>query len=465
LKEGHRQNQYTLKQKAATFKKETTDGWTNRKAASGNYAEIGDTSHDTEIHGFAAISETGSVSWIIDSGASHHLTGNKPVFRDFRSLPKPIPVKVANGTKCPATGSGSIHFHLDCGLLLTVKALYVPDSGAVYLISVDALNNSGFEVIFRPSSCLIKSDSLAEQHIGERQAGSRTRALLGTVLGEAQADCAIATSTSKTPEDLGTWHRRFAHMNLADLRLLLPREVDTEKKAESACTVCALAKARQQFQRKVPVIRAEKPLELIHSDLCGPISPMSLSSCRYFILYIDDYSRLSWVFFLRTKTSAEICAVFREFKTMVELKFGPYRITRLRSDNGKGEYDNAEFRSILTESGISFEPAPPYTQHKNGISERMIQTHNAKARAMMLDSRLPPNLSWEAINTVNYLYARSPTRQPIRASLHTRSYMEGSRTPHTCVASDVLHFGCYRLHNDMESSPPAPRSSTCSAST
>ena len=96
-----------------------------------------------------------------------------------------------------------------------------------------------------------------------------------------------------------------------------------------------------------------------------------LSGYRCFILYIDNYSRLSWVFFVRTITSAGICAVFREFKTMAELKLGPHQIARFHSDNGMGEYDSAEFRSILTESGISFEPAPPYTQHKSGVLEHM----------------------------------------------------------------------------------------------
>ena len=90
---------------------------------------------------------------------------------------------------------------------------------------------------------------------------------------------------------------------------------------------------------------------------------------------------------------------------MVELKLQPLRITRFHSDNGKGEYDNSEVRTILKESGISFEPAPPYSQHKNGVSQRMIQTHNAKAPAMILDSRLPPSLWAEAINTANYLHA------------------------------------------------------------
>jgi len=206
-------------------------------------------------------------------------------------------------------------------------------------------------------------------------------------------------------EDIDTWYRRFAHLNLADLRLLLPREVYKEQNKKPTCLVCATAKAKQQFQHTTPSTRAKKPLELIHSDLCRPISPISPSSCRYYILYIDDYSRLSWVYFLRTKTSAEICGVFCEFKSMVELKLQPLRITRFHSDNGKGEYDNSEVRTILKESGISFEPAPPYSQHKNGVSQRMIQTHNAKAPAMILDSRLPPSLWAEAINTANYLHA------------------------------------------------------------
>ena len=62
-----------------------------------------------------------------------------------------------------------------------------------------------------------------------------------------------------------------------------------------------------------------------------------------------------------------------------------HRITRFRCDNGKGKYDNESFRSILIEYGITFESSSPYMQHKNGVSERMIQTHNAKARAMVLD--------------------------------------------------------------------------------
>lgn len=85
-------------------------------------------------------------------------------------------------------------------------------------------------------------------------------------------------------------------------------------------------------------------------------------------------------------------------------------MTRFRCDNGRGEYDNSLFRGILRVSAISLEPSPPYTQHKNGVSERMIRTLVTKARAMLLDSRLPDRFWAEAINTATYLHNRSPSR-------------------------------------------------------
>jgi len=96
--------------------------------------------------------------------------------------------------------------------------------------------------------------------------------------------------------------------------------------------------------------------------------------------------------------------------TQVERPFPEYSIVRFRCDHGKGEYDNSLFRGILRESGISFEPSPPYTQHKNGVSERMICTIVTKARALILYSCLEDEFWAEAVNTAVYLHARSPSR-------------------------------------------------------
>ena len=94
----------------------------------------------------------------------------------------------------------------------------------------------------------------------------------------------------------------------------------------------------------------------------------------------------------------------------VERRFPEYPMVRFRCDNGKGEYDNGLFRGIIRASGISFEPSPPYTQHKNGVSERMIRTIVTKARALILDSCLGDEFWAEAVNTAVYLHARSPSR-------------------------------------------------------
>jgi len=176
-----------------------------------------------------------------------------------------------------------------------------------------------------------------------------------------------------------------------------------------ACDICIKAKAKEKFQRKIPAWQATKPLELIHTNLCGPISPQSLSGRQYYILYIDDCSHYTWVCFLCSKSSSEVYTGIRDFKNLVKLHL-KHCITRFRCDNGKGEYDNEAFQSILTEYGITFEPLPPYTQYKNGVSERMIQTHNAKARACY----------WTVL--FHQACGQKPFPQQTTCTLGTRSY-------------------------------------------
>jgi len=272
-KEGHRASDCSLKQKADKLKKETYDGWKGQKTISGKYASNEDAENSTERHAYAVTSGNGSQDLLIDLAASHHLTGNNHSIQNLQCLSNSIPVKIANGATSQATGIESIQFHLDCGLLLTVKALYVPNFGKLSLLSVDALNESGYEVILRLGSCLVKSNTITEpQLIGKRRVVSRTCTLLGTVLEKAQAHSASTTNPIKS-EDLNIWHLRFGHMNLANLRLLLPKELYTEKEStRSACSICAQAKAKQLFQCKIPSTRVEKHLALIHSDLCRPMT-------------------------------------------------------------------------------------------------------------------------------------------------------------------------------------------------
>jgi histone deacetylase 1/2 len=109
---------------------------------------------------------------------------------------------------------------------------------------------------------------------------------------------------------------------------------------------------------------ASKPLELIHTDLWGPVMLKSTSRAKYFILFLDDYSRYTWFYPLQTKDQA--LSVFKQFKLLVENQFDA-QIKCLQSDNG-GEYRS--FMTFLQQSGILHRFSCPYTSAQNGRVER-----------------------------------------------------------------------------------------------
>ena len=198
-------------------------------------------------------------------------------------------------------------------------------------------------------------------------------------------------------------------------------------------TLCSITGKHPKFERK-PVRQSTRPFELIHSDLCGPM-PSRLGGARYYILFIDDCTRYVEIYLLVTKSLSEIQAKFEEYKAWVEAQ--GFRIRRFRSDNGTSEYQNSVFLQTLALSGITFEPAPPYTQHRNGVTERMIQTLNSTAWCLLLDVQLPARFWGEAIKTSAYLHRRTPT-----------SSLEGYRSPFEALygTNPPVHhlrgFGC-----------------------
>jgi len=263
-----------------------------------------------------------------------------------------------------------------------------------------------YQITFKNSVCLLDNGNLGSLTGGiYRFVPTRSKpVVVNSIVPSAQAKSAIMPS-------IDLWHQRLGHLSYQTLSTLLPPAAYSRSPVTGSlsCNMCIKAKRQRRVERK-PAQRTTHPFELLHSDLCGPISPESASGLRYFILYIDDFSRFIRVYFLRTKSAVEVVSVFQELKARVEKRFPDYPMIRFRCDNGKGEYDNSLFRGILRVSCISFEPSPPYTQHKNGVSERMICTIVTKARALILDSGLSDEFWAEAVNTAVYLHARSPSR-------------------------------------------------------
>ena len=199
------------------------------------------------------------------------------------------------------------------------------------------------------------------------------------------------------------WHRRLAHTNHTAMESL----VDGYTHDDRICETCVLAKHEWKIIR-IPVQCTTTRFELVHSNTCGPFATKSIGGATPFIVFIDDFSRYAYVYNLLNKLAGTCTGIFQLFQKKVE-NWG-YNIKRFHCDNGRGEYNTRLFRSILAVGGISFEPAPRYTQHKNGVAERTIGVLTRKVRSLLLDSRAPTEFCAEAICTATNLHARTPNR-------------------------------------------------------
>ena len=111
-------------------------------------------------------------------------------------------------------------------------------------------------------------------------------------------------------------------------------------------------------------------MELVHSDICGPIIPNSNGSKRYIITFIDDYSHKIWVYFLQEKSEA--FEAFKSYKALVEKEVGnPIKV--LRTDRG-GEYNSHEFANFCENHGIRRQLTATYIPQQNGVCERKNRT-------------------------------------------------------------------------------------------
>jgi transposase InsO family protein len=144
----------------------------------------------------------------------------------------------------------------------------------------------------------------------------------------------------------------------------------------------------------------------LHTDVCGPMTRNSLSGCEYYLTSIDDYSRKTWIYFLKAKS--EVFTRFQEFRTLVENQSGK-RIKILRSDNG-GEYSSRQFIDFCAQHGIRRQMTVPYNPQQNVVAERKNRAITGAARSMLHDQSFPLYLWAEACASAVYLQNKSPNR-------------------------------------------------------
>ena len=225
--------------------------------------------------------------------------------------------------------------------------------------------------------------------------------------------CSSNTTRSSTLED---WHRILGHVNQHDILKLekLVSDMKITSKDKFDCETCTLSKQIVSHNKNADE-RSTTPLEFVHSDLAGPIEPMAKDKFRYVMNFVDDFSGVCFVYFLREKSDAVLAlqkflsdvAPYGKVKnlTFCDDSTDSSVVKRLRTDNG-GEFVSKEFEAILVKNQIRHEFCAPYSPHQNGTAERNWRTLFGIARSMLIESKLPKYLWTYAVMTAAHIRNR-----------------------------------------------------------
>ena len=325
-----------------------------------------DETEDSLIAISALACSTEKNEWYLDSGATSHMCNNRNAFETLADEPVGS-ISTAGKETITSHGVGivrlSIKLHGETKLVKLTNVLYVPELRS-NLLPVPAMTEKKYRVEFSNSNAnIIRSDSSVIF-----TAIRRNRMYVVTT----EDQKAFCVSNDTNPK-LKLWHERYGHLNYNDLRELVDKKsvygLDLPSKIKKIpCETCD--------QAKINVIpfgegtRAKNVLELIHTDICGPINVHSYGKARYFATFIDDKTRYIEVVFLKSRS--DILTEFKKYQLRVEKETG-CRIIKLRSDNAK-EYVSKEFNDYLENQGIRRQLSVEYTPQQNGVAERANRT-------------------------------------------------------------------------------------------
>ena len=179
------------------------------------------------------------------------------------------------------------------------------------------------------------------------------------------------------------------------------------------CADCLVGKQHRVAFKGLPPHKKPELLDLVHSDVCKMLV-RSIGGAKYFVTFIDDFSRKVWAFPLKSKD--QVLGVFKQFQASVEREIEK-KIKCIRTDNG-GEYIGP-FDVYCKEQRIRHQSIPPKTPQLNGIAERMNKTIIERVRCMLSHAKLPKSYWGEALMTAVYLINLSPS-YPLQGDVPNR---------------------------------------------
>ncbi|KAE8660874.1 hypothetical protein F3Y22_tig00116946pilonHSYRG00054 [Hibiscus syriacus] len=322
-------------------------------------------------------------SWIVDFGASFHVTPHGSFFSSYLSGDFGM-VQMGNQDRSKIVGIGDIILTTSSRCKLILKDVRHVPAMRLNLIYTRKLDDAGLINYFGEGKWKFTKGSLIMAR-GKKQGSlyvMQSKLYKGKV--------------NITTEDVEVWHKRLGHISDKGLHMLARKQLlsDVKGKPLDPCAHCLAGKQHiVAFQRSSPT-RRKNILDLVHTDMCS-MSERSIGGAFYFVTFIDDHSMKVWVHLLKSKD--QVLDTFKEFHALVERETGQ-KIKCVRSDNG-GEY-RGPFKAYCKKYGIRLERTPPKTPQLNGLAQRMNRTIEERVRCVLSHAKLPKSFWGEAIMAV-----------------------------------------------------------------
>lgn len=333
-------------------------------------------------------------SWVIDSGASIHATSRRDFFTSYTSGDFGN-VKMGNNGLAKAIGIGDVCLETNNGTMLVLKNVkHIPDI-RLNLISTGKLDDEGFCNIFSDGQWKLTKGSMIVAR------GKKCSSLY--FMQAKVSDCIINAVENEGTIEL--WHKRLSHMSEKGLMVLAKKNLLSGMKNAplKKCAHCLAGKQTRVAFKTSPPSRKLGILDLVYSDVCGPMKTKTLGGAFYFVTFIDDHSRKLWAYTLKTKD--QVLDVFKQFQASVERQTGK-KLKCIRTDNG-GEY-SGPFDEYCRQQGIRHQKTPPKTPQLNGLAERMNRTLVERVRCLLSQAQLPRSFWGEALSTVVHVLNLTP---------------------------------------------------------
>ncbi|KAJ9545044.1 hypothetical protein OSB04_024751 [Centaurea solstitialis] len=359
--------------------------------------------------------------WYVDYGCSRHMTGYKELLHNYVERPGGT---VSFGNK--TTGVIKGYDILTNGKVSIKKVLYV-EGLSHNLFSASQFCDGYNIVLFSIINCLIINSDGVEIFEGRRF--YNLYVVDFPVIDSSKPVCLFSKATKG---ESWLWHRIFSHQNFLDISKLangglvkgLPKLTFDR---DSLCPACQMGKMKRSSHKSKTESSCQSPLEMLLMDLCGPMRIQSISGKKYIVVMVDEYSRYTWLEFLRMKSEAPelIIKFIKRIQVLLQLP-----VRKIRSDNGT-EFKNATLDAYLTSVGISHNFSGAYTPQPIGVVEKRNRTLVEAARTMLAYSGLPLTFWAEAVSTacftqnrtiINKRFKKTPyhiinRRVPVRANI------------------------------------------------